>query len=201
MTKIIIIAVSIIFTAYDATCQEDFSSSVASARSEYSSGNLENARFALQQSLAEVDKEIGREIIALLPQSIVGLSVVAGSDNVSGNSSAYGGLYVHREYGDTTKSVTIDLIDNSPMPMGINSMLAMPMIMNSSDGSQKVIKVGGYKALLQRNDTDQGVGGYTVQVPFNQSLFTIEFNGAYNEAEVTSAANGLPIPEISKLTY
>jgi len=201
MKKIIIIAVSAIFIAFDGNCQEDFSSSVASARSEYSSGNLENARFALQQSLAEVDREIGREIITLLPQSFVGLDVVEGGDNVSGNSSSYGGLFVHREYGDTTKSVTIDLIDNSPMLIGINTMLAMPMMMNSTDGSQKVVKVGGYKALLQRKDTEQGVNGYTVQVPFNQSLFTLEFNGSYSETEVTSAANSLPIAEISKLTY
>jgi hypothetical protein len=79
--------------------------------------------------------------------------------------------------------------------------LAMPMIMNSSDGSQKVVKVSGYKALLQRKDAAQAVGGYTLQIPFNQSLFTIDFDGAFTESEVTSAANSMPISEVAKLTY
>lgn len=181
--------------------QADFGASVATARSEYKAGNYEEARFALQQSLAEVDKEIGKEILKVLPQALGGLQYVSADDNVSGNSSAFGGLFVHRYYGDTTRSVSIDLMDNSPMLAGINTILAMPMIMNSADGNQKVIKVSGYKALLQKNDTGDGEGGYTIQIPFNQSLFTMEFQGRFTENDVTSAANSLPVAEVAKLTY
>ncbi len=181
---------------------QDFSSTIADAKSSYKAGNLEEARFALQQSLAEVDKEIGKEILKLLPTSLAGLSYVADDDNVSGASSAFGGLFVHRFYGDTTKSVNIDLMDNSPMLAGINALLAMPMIMNSGDGSQKVIKVSGYKALLQRQDSGEGtITGYTIQIPFNQSLFTVNFDGAFTESEATSAASSLPVSDVSKLTY
>ncbi|WOK08730.1 hypothetical protein [Imperialibacter roseus] len=201
MKKIYILALIILVVGLKASAQNDFSASTATAKNEYKAGNLEEARFALQQSLAEVDKEIGKEILGVLPKSIAGFSFVQANDNVSGNSSSFGGLFVHRDYGDTTKSVAIDLMDNSPMLAGINSLLAMPMIMNSSDGSQKVIKVSGYKALLQRKDATQAVGGYTLQIPFNQSLFTVDFDGAFTESEVTSAANSMPISEVAKLTY
>jgi len=187
--------------ALAANAQTDFGGSLATAKSEYKAGNLEEARFALQQSLAEVDKEIGKEILAVLPKSIGGFQYVAANDDVSGNSSSFGGLFVHRDYGDTTKSVSVDLMDNSPMLAGINTILAMPMVMNTSDGSQKVIKVSGYKALLQRKDAAQAIGGYTVQIPFNQSLFTVDFDGAFSENEVTSAVNSMPISEVAKLTY
>ncbi|MEQ8807918.1 MAG: hypothetical protein RIE59_02520 [Imperialibacter sp.] len=201
MKKIYILALIIAVAGLKASAQNDFSASTATAKNEYKAGNLEEARFALQQSLAEVDKEIGKEILEILPKSIAGFSFVEANDNVSGNSSSFGGLFVHRDYGDTTKSVAIDLMDNSPMLAGINSLLAMPMIMNSSDGSQKVVKVSGYKALLQRKDAAQAVGGYTLQIPFNQSLFTVDFDGAFTESEVTSAANAMPISEVAKLTY
>ncbi|MEQ8685888.1 MAG: hypothetical protein RIE86_11370 [Imperialibacter sp.] len=201
MKKIYILALIVTVFGLTASAQNDFTASTATAKSEYKAGNLEEARFALQQSLAEVDKEIGREILGILPKSIAGFSFVEANDNVSGNSSSFGGLFVHRDYGDTTKSVAIDLMDNSPMLAGINSLLAMPMIMNSSDGSQKVVKVSGYKALLQRKDATQAVGGYTLQIPFNQSLFTVDFDGAFTESEVTSAANAMPISEVAKLTY
>jgi hypothetical protein len=201
MKKIYIVALIVTVTGLKASAQNYFSASTATAMNEYKAGNLEEARFALQQSLAEVDKEIGKEILGILPKNIAGFSVVEANDNVSGNSSSFGGLFVHRDYGDTTKSVAIDLMDNSPMLAGINSLLAMPMIMNSSDGSQKVVKVSGYKALLQRKDAAQAVGGYTLQIPFNQSLFTIDFDGAFTESEVTSAANSMPISEVAKLTY
>jgi hypothetical protein len=201
MKKIYIVALIVTVTGLKASAQNYFSASTATAMNEYKAGNLEEARFALQQSLAEVDKEIGKEILGILPKNIAGFSVVEANDNVSGNSSSFGGLFVHRDYGDTTKSVAIDLMDNSPMLAGINSLLAMPMIMNSSDGSQKVVKVSGYKALLQRKDAAQAVGGYTLQIPFNQSLFTVDFDGAFTESEVTSAANSMPISEVAKLTY
>lgn len=185
-----------------AYAQADFNTAIADAKSNYKSGNLEEARFAIQQSLAEVDREIGREILKLLPSSVAGLQVVEGSDNVSGASSTFSGLFVHRQYGDTIKSVNIDLMDNSPLLAGINALLAMPMIMNSADGSQKVIKVSGYKALLQKQDSGDGtVTGYTIQIPFNQSLFTIDFQGAFTENEATSAAASLPVSDVSKLTY
>ncbi|CAD5266595.1 MULTISPECIES: hypothetical protein [unclassified Imperialibacter] len=201
MKKIYILALIVTVFGLTASAQNDFTASTATAMNEYKAGNLEEARFALQQSLAEVDKEIGKEILEILPKSIAGFSFVEANDNVSGNSSSFGGLFVHRDYGDTTKSVAIDLMDNSPMLAGINSLLAMPMIMNSSDGSQKVVKVSGYKALLQRKDATQAVGGYTLQIPFNQSLFTVDFDGAFTESEVTSAANAMPISEVAKLTY
>jgi hypothetical protein len=201
MKKIYILALIIAVVGLKASAQNDFSASTATAKNEYKTGNLEEARFALQQSLAEVDKEIGKEILGILPKSVAGVWFIEANDNVSGNSSSFGGLFVHRDYGDTTKSVAIDLMDNSPMLAGINSLLAMPMIMNSSDGSQKVIKVSGYKALLQRKEAAQAVGGYTLQIPFNQSLFTVDFDGAFTESEVTSAANSMPISEVAKLTY
>ncbi|MEQ8412952.1 MAG: hypothetical protein RIB71_00750 [Imperialibacter sp.] len=201
MKKIYLLALIVTVFGLTASAQNDFTASTATAKNEYKAGNLEEARFALQQSLAEVDKEIGKEILGILPKSIAGFSFVEANDNVSGNSSSFGGLFVHRDYGDTTKSVAIDLMDNSPMLAGINSLLAMPMIMNSSDGSQKVVKVSGYKALLQRKDATQAVGGYTLQIPFNQSLFTLDFDGAFTESEVTSAANAMPISEVAKLTY
>ncbi|MEQ8530206.1 MAG: hypothetical protein RIB86_00010 [Imperialibacter sp.] len=201
MKKIYILALIVTVFGLTASAQNDFTASTATAKNEYKAGNLEEARFALQQSLAEVDKEIGKEILGILPKSIAGFSFVEANDNVSGNSSSFGGLFVHRDYGDTTKSVAIDLMDNSPMLAGINSLLAMPMIMNSWDGSQKVVKVSGYKALLQRKDATQAVGGYTLQIPFNQSLFTVDFDGAFTESEVTSAANAMPISEVAKLTY
>lgn len=201
MIKLYTLIMAALTISSSVLAQADFGSSVATAKSEYSSGNLDKARFALQQSLAEVDKEIGKQILLLLPQSISGLAMIESSDDVTGNSSALGGLFVHREYGDTTKSVSIDLMDNSPMLAGINTLLAMPMMMSSSDGGQKAVKVSGYKAVLQRKEADQAIGSYTIQIPFNQSLFTIDFDGAFSESDVISAANTLPVSEVATLTY
>lgn len=202
MKRIYIIITLLLVAAVQVKAQGDFASTIADAKSSYKAGNLEEARFALQQSLAEVDREIGKEILKMLPTSLAGLDYIEQGDDVSGGTSAFGGLFVHREYGDTLKSVNIDLMDNSPMLAGINALLAMPMIMNNADGSQKVIKVSGYKALLQRQDSGEGeITGYSIQIPFNQSLFTVNFDGAFTENEATAAANSLPVSEVSKLSY
>lgn len=184
-----------LFTAVTA---QDFDKSVASAKSAYSSGNLEDARFNLENALHEVDVAIGKEVMKVLPTTLGTLAYNTKDDNVTGMSSSIAGLFVHRTYGTAEdKNAYIDIVSDSPMMAGINAILTMPMVMNSGDGSQKVIKVQGYKTLLTRQSDDTGkVTGYEVQTPFGNSMCTLHYNGNITEAEITKLANGIPLEKI-----
>ena len=46
---------------------QDFDKNLATARTSYSSGDLENARFAMESMLRDLDMAIGKEILKLLP--------------------------------------------------------------------------------------------------------------------------------------
>jgi hypothetical protein len=176
---------------------QDFDKSLASAKSSYSAGNLEDTRFNLENALREVDVAIGKEVMKVLPTTLGTLAYNAKEDNVTGMSASLSGLYVHRTYGTAPgKSANIDIISDSPMLAGINALLTMPM-MNSGDNNQKVVKVQGYKTLLTKQTDDAGqVSGYDVQTPFGNSMLTLHYDGNISEADVLKLANTIPLERI-----
>lgn len=96
-----------------ATLAQDFDKNIATARSSYSSGNLQDSRFAMEQALRDLDMAIGKEVLKVLPTKLGTLSANEKEDNVTGTGN-YVGLYVQRYYGADPKRGSIEIINNSP---------------------------------------------------------------------------------------
>jgi hypothetical protein len=167
------------------------------AASSYRSGDLENARFALQQALQEINQAIGTEILGMLPNEMNNMKKVETSDNVTGMSAGYAGLFVSREYSGENRNASLQIISDSPMVAGINALLSLPTFM-ATDPNQKRIKVAGYKALLNKSMDDQGIVSYQLQLPFGSSLLTLDSTGISDEKEVTQMYETLPMEKIVK---
>ena len=177
---------------------QDINPVLSEAKSSYSSGSLDDARFALEQALQQIDQAIGKEILKILPTNMSGMDFHEQEDNVVGTNMGFAGLFVDRNYGQGEKSASIDIIGDSPLMAGLNAMLALPAIMTQGDGNQKRIKVDGYKSLLQKDTNQEGIVSYTVQIPANSTLISLNVNG-YDENEVISMANSIPVSQIVKL--
>jgi hypothetical protein len=181
-----------------AAIAQDFNKNLASARTAYSGGDLENSRFAMQQMLNDLDVIIGKEVLKMLPAKFDTYAAIAKNDNVTANTG-FAGVAIHRDYGTEAKMVKLDIMGNSPLVGSLNAILALPFVGNSSDGSQKQIKVQGYKGILQKNvDSETNKTEYTVQIPLNSSLLTLVVPDS-NEAEATKFANMLPVQQIAKM--
>jgi hypothetical protein len=125
-------------------------------------------------------------------------NVNAASDNVTANTGL-AGVVVHRDYVAENKNVKVDLMSNSPLVASINAILSIPFMANSGDGTQKVIKVNGYKGTLQKTvDEQTSKTDYTVQVPIGSSLLTLTARDT-TEEEVTRMASSIPLAEITKM--
>lgn len=179
---------------------QDFDKNIATAKSSYSSGDLENARFAMEQLMRDLDIAIGKEILKLLPVKAGALNVNQKDDNVTGGGGTMTGLFVHRSFGAIPKSASIEIINNSPLINSVQSILTMPLIGGMMrDENQKVIKVQGYKSLLQKNvDSETNKTDYELQIPFNNTLLTVKMDDT-TEAEITGIANAIPIPKIAQI--
>ena len=177
---------------------QEISEPLSEARTAYSAGNLDDARFALEQTLQKIDQAVGREILKLLPTDLSGMSYQESQDNVTGTSLGFAGLFVDRNYLAEGKDENIQIIGDSPLRAGLKAILAMPAVLTSGDENQKRIKVDGYKSLLQKDVSDTGVESYTIQIPANSTLITISCNGV-NENEAIAMANQIPIGSIVKL--
>jgi hypothetical protein len=188
---------AIILLASPLSVLAQFDTHLATARSEYSKGNLEGSRFAMQQLLQELDIQIGKEVLGMLPAKLDALTANTKNDNVTANTGLAGCL-ITRDYGTTPKTAKIEIMSNSPLIASLNAILAIPFMGNSGDGTQKVVKVAGYKSILQKNvDTETNQENYTLQIPLNSTLLTLTADKS-TEAEVLKWANAIPVDKIAK---
>lgn len=192
MKKIILFA-SIYFLAQHVQAQE-FNKQLAEAKSTYSSGKLDDARFAMQQMLQELDIVTGKEVLKILPAKMIDQTQNTANDNVSG-VSGYLGTVIHRDYGTGEKTVNLEIISNSPLLASVNALLSLPMIGNSGDN--KVIRVAGYKALLSKHSNDSAKPEFEIQVPLNSSLITLRAPG-YTQEQIIQMINTIPLPQVAK---
>lgn len=183
------------------TFAQDFNKNLGEARTAYTAGNLSNSRFAMEQMLREVDEAIGKEILKLLPAKIETLSAQVKEDNVMGNSGGVGaGLFVHRTYGAEPRTATVDIVNNSPLITSLNALLAIPFVTNAAgDDNQKVVKVQGYKAILNKSqDADSGKLTYELQIPLQNTLVTFNVDDT-KEAEILKMAGTIPLEQIAQM--
>ena len=146
--KSVIIIVCFFFSALIAAAQGDFKKQMTTAKTSYAKGKLEEAHFALQQAMQELDIIIGKEILKLMPVKLDSLASVPKEDRVAA-SIGFVGTTIHRSYG--RNKAEVEIISNSPL---VNSV---SMFLNSSfggmmrDENTKVVKVQGYKARLEKH--------------------------------------------------
>lgn len=174
---------------------QDTEALLDNASSEYKSGNLENARFNLQQMLQEINQAIGRDILALLPDKLSGMEKVEEEDNVTGINTGFAGLFVNRKYVGENRDASVEIVSDSPLMGGIGMLLNMPVFI-SGDPNQKRIKIDGQKALLTKNTGEEGAVNYNVQLAFGNTLFTFNCNGIESENEVTGMLENIPMKDI-----
>lgn len=194
MKKIIYILLALV--AFNASAQ-DFDKNIATARTSYGSGDLENARFAMEQMLRDLDMAIGKEILKMLPAQMGALKVNEKEDNLTGGAGYVGGLFVHRTYGAHPKGGQIEIINNSPMINSLTTMLTTPVFGGMMrDENQKQLKIQGYKSLLTKSvNSETAKTNYELQIPMNNTLLTIRMDDS-NETEITNVANALPLAKI-----
>jgi hypothetical protein len=186
----------IIFAIFSQSNAQQFAKQLTEAKTAYSSGKLDDSRFAMEQMLQELDIITGKEVIKLLPAKMGDKAANTKADNVTG-SSGFFGVIIHREYGTVDSSnIDLEIISNSPLIASINAMLSVPFV--AASGDNKVIKINGYKALLEKVSGPNDRADYQVQLPLNSTLITLKAPG-YSQDDVVNMANTLPVADIAKM--
>lgn len=190
-----ILVTTAFFVAVCSASVQEFAKQLTTARTTYTTGKLDDSRFAMEQMLQELDMITGKEVLKILPQKMDDKAAVTAKDNVSG-ASGWAGVDIHREFGAADKLVTLELITNSPLLGSLNALLSLPFIANNAD--QKVIKIDGYKALVQKVSSANDKTEYELQLPLNGSLITLKAPG-YTQEQVVKMANTIPVSQIAKM--
>jgi hypothetical protein len=178
---------------------QGFEKAIATAKTSYASGKLEETHFALQQAMQEVDLIIGNEVLKILPANMENMQANIAYDQVASNIG-FVGATIHRSYGTSPASAELDIISNSPLIATLNTFLNTPLLGGMmSDANNKTVKVQGYKGRLTASETSEpGKKNYELMIPLGSALFTFRANNS-SEAQILALANTLPIQKIAKL--
>jgi hypothetical protein len=195
--KQLVIFCAFIFSALIVQAQ-DYKTDLSNARTAYTSGKLEDAHFALQQAIAEVDILTGKQVLKILPQKMDVMDANTAADNVFANVG-FVGATIHRTWGQAAQTAELDIINNSPMIGTINAFLNTPFMGMMSSDKSKMVKVQGYKARLNNDGAGaNGMSNYSLQIPLSGALITFKVMNT-NDAAILSMANTLPLAQIAKL--
>lgn len=176
---------------------QDFKKDITTAKTSYAANKLEDAHFALQQALSEIDMIIGREVLKLLPPKMDTSSVNSKEDKVSSNVG-FAGATVHRSYGKSEKA-EVEIISNSPLIATLNTLMNMPMMGGlMRDENNKTVKIQGYKSRLEKQAGNEEQATYVLQIPFSSALLTFTIHNS-SEKEILKLADTLPLDQIAKL--
>jgi hypothetical protein len=188
----------LIFPLQGVFAQEGVESAIDEARKAYRAGDLEAARFNLQQAMTEVDLAIAREVLALLPTQMGDMAFTDTDETVGSAALGFAGLFVSRTYlSENESSASVQVIADSPLLAGINTVLSLPI--GAFDSNQKRVRVGGYRGLLQKQDDGNGSISWDIQIPFGASLLSLNFKGIREEKDVLDMAGTIPIDQIARL--
>ena len=178
---------------------QDFAKDMATAKSAYNAGKLEETHFALLQAMQEIDIIIGKEVLKLLPPKMDTMTANPKEDNVTANAG-FIGCTIHRAWGKAAKKADLSIISNSPLVGMVNTFLNTPLLGGMmSDGTTKIVKVHGYKARLEKKpgSTDDK-NDYELQVPLGNALITFAVDDC-TDSEILAMANTIPLPQVAKL--
>ncbi len=197
MKTIICIIAALAFAGICAA--QDFTKAMATAKTSYNAGKLEDAHFALQQAMQEVDLTIGKEVLQLLPTKMDVMDINSKDDNVASNVG-FVGATIHRTYGKTGKTADISIISNSPLVAMINPILNTPLLGGMmNDGKTKTVKVQGYKARLEKQPgSTSDKNNYELQIPLGSALFTFKVDDC-TDSQILELAGTIPLQKVAKL--
>lgn len=186
------IAVSFSITTLTA---QDFKKNISQAQNHYTAGKLQDAHFALQQMMQDLDITIGKEVLKLFPLQLDTLLAITKQQEVFGNSQ-FTGVTIEKNYGVTTKKATLAVVINSPLLNSLNAYITSPLLAGlGSDPNTRIVKVGQYKArLTKESEEDQ----YKLEVPMTNALLTLTVSKT-NEAEILAWAGSLPLEKMASL--
>jgi hypothetical protein len=169
----------------------DVKKNIGDAETAYKNKNYKDARYAIRQALLGVEMEMGKKVLADLPNSVNGLNKVDEEDRVTSASIGFVGLIIERVYRNNDKELKFTVGNDAALLAPVN----MGAYVASTDQNQKQVKLKSYNGVLEYNEGS----GYKLSVPFGQSsVMILEGVNYANEQEIMSSAEEFDIDKIKK---
>jgi hypothetical protein len=170
---------------------------LTAAQTAFKAAKYSDARYSVRQAMLGVEMEIGKKILAGLPESVSGLKKDPSSDKVTsaGWGLGWSGLTIQRDYKQDDKQLSFTIANNAMWMQAVNMYFTNGGYMQTSGGEQKwkQIKVQEEKAVIEFDANS----GYKLSVPVGQTtLLVYEGINFANEHDFLTAINQINIASI-----
>ena len=167
--------------------------------------DYKQAQLSLQDAINDLNNLIGVQIYESLPNEINGLTSIPGEGSNGGATNIMGlGMTISKSYRNESKNgneADVQIITSSPMLSAMNMYLSNPGMMGQE---YKSIRIGTQRAIMksemQDNYDDNGgnkqIRSSELQIPFSQTLITINLRGFASEAEEIAFATKLDLAKL-----
>jgi len=167
------------------------------ARSSYASGSYSPAKSALRQALWGVELEMGKQVLASLPEAVGGMTYVEKDDRVSSTGIGFVGMLIQRRYaGKDDMELNLSVGNDSGL-FGLARIAAASglYMQDTEQPNHKQIRFQDHNAYIQYDDYD----GYMLSVPFGQaSILMLQGVNFDTEAQFMSAAGQFNVQNIKQ---
>lgn len=204
MKRIVILLGCMLITAIG-FAQDQAQAYIKEAQDFLTKKDYQQALLSLQDATNEINRLIGEQAAAALPDEINGLKADGPASSNSGAMGMMGGgIAISRSYTNPSNSMNtaeLNIIANSPMIATFSMYLTNPAMMGNE---YKGVKVGTQRAILksETNDTYDNSGNSVkirnteLTIPVDQTLITITLKGFATEQEELAFASKLDLEKL-----
>lgn len=177
------------------TTPPDVNQNIDAANTSFKAKKYSEAKFALRQAMLGVEMEIGKNVLASLPESVEGLTKDPQSDRVTSTGIGFVGMTIERTYQKGDQELKMMIANNSAMMSAINMYMASGAYGTTTDQNHKPTTLQGHRGVLEYDE----YSGYKLSVPIGQSsLFVLEGVNFQNEQQIMAAADKFNVDDIKK---
>jgi hypothetical protein len=169
-----------------------------SAKSAYDAKKYGKALSELQLLVGEISKLRVEQLKAVLPAAPAGWTAGEPSGESAGGMIVMGaGITVKRSYTKDQKSVSLELVSDSPMVGMFAPLLSNPALLQGDSNTSVVSLKGGRRAILEYHAASKQ-GSVKILLRNNTTLLTLEGNQVEKSDLLDAFAKGMDIDAIEK---
>ncbi|MGB5734731.1 MAG: hypothetical protein WBM40_09830 [Thiohalocapsa sp.] len=128
---------------------------IEAGRRAYEAGDARVAIQALQFAVAEIETQLSKKQLELLPQPLPGWSADDAVSETGGFAAMLAGTNLSRSYRNDASGagVQISITADSPLLAMMGMMMSTPMLMQAQPGSSPYTRAG-FRGMLEKDDAD-----------------------------------------------
>lgn len=161
--------IPLLFAVSTTVWADDVTDAISKATELYNEGKTQQAVSQLEFAAQLIRQQRGSDMQSVLPKALDGWTADEAESASAGTAMFGGGTTISRKYHKDGKTLTVNIITDSPMVQGMMAMIASPMMAASQGG--KIQMIDGNQAVINKDGLMMSVDNtFLIQVEADKGI-------------------------------